>query len=180
MLRSTPLKRFDLPEAGTTVFARPQVTAPSTASTVKVAYTEHQFPDDIAKKSPCSEHERQGRASQGDLTFVLVRRARRVLEWLRRGVREFLCPPRWRLKKAAPNPEAAKTHSLRVRSTKPQARHLLGPSREEASGFTIATPGLAALMASPELLHHILFQFLAARLSRFASPLCAGGVPPMT
>jgi hypothetical protein len=38
-------------------------------------------------------------------------------------------PSRWRLKKAAPNPEAAKTHSLRVRPTKAQARHLFGPSR---------------------------------------------------
>jgi hypothetical protein len=72
-------------------------------------------------------------------------------------------PSRWRLKKAAPNPEAAKTHSLRVRPTKAQARHLFGPSREEASGFTIATPGHAALMASAELLHHILFQFWLQR-----------------
>jgi hypothetical protein len=90
----------------------------------------------------------------------------------------FLSVLRWQLKKAAPNPEAAKTHSLRVRPTKAQARHLFDPSREEASGIMIATPGLAALMASAELLHHILFQFLAATLLRFALPLC-GDVYPL-
>jgi hypothetical protein len=42
------------------------------------------------------------------------------------------------------------------------------PSRKEVSGGTVSTPWLAALMASVEVLHHFLFQFLAVTFSRFA------------
>jgi hypothetical protein len=98
---------------------------------------------------------------------------------------EYCCAPLrpacdGRLKKAAPNPEAAKTHSLRVRLTKAQARHLFGPSREEASGFTIATPCLAALMASAELLQSHSVSIFGCNAPTFRFAAMRERLPPMT